>query len=153
MVATTGAKLLPGEAIGELVHRLLRQTTVLTPNIPEARLIMAGGNLGSQDIVDVRDLETMGRAIHNLGPKWVLIKGGHCPFRKDGKVATTDDEKEIVVDVLYGADEVLMLESPYQDSKNTHGTGCSLACQWMRQSNPCFPTFLLPAAAPPRMCY
>lgn len=53
------------------------------------------------------------------------------PFRKDLTVAKTDEEKEIVVDVLVGPEEsVLRVQSPYQKSTSTHGTGCSLACKY-----------------------
>jgi hydroxymethylpyrimidine/phosphomethylpyrimidine kinase len=128
MVATTGAKLLPSDAVRELRTKLLPQTTVLTPNIPEARLIMVEAGLEDRAVANVNDLEVIGRAILSLGPQWVLVKGGHCPFREDGVVATTDDEKKIVVDVLCGAGETVKVETPYQNSKDTHGTGCSLAC-------------------------
>lgn len=129
MIATTGAKLLPPDAVRELRTSLLPRTTVLTPNIPEARLILAEAGLEDRPVASVDDLEVIGRAIHGLGPRWVLVKGGHCPFTKNGVTATTDDEKEIVVDVLCGSDEVIRVETPYLNSSNTHGTGCSLACQ------------------------
>ncbi|EEY20526.1 phosphomethylpyrimidine kinase THI20 [Verticillium alfalfae VaMs.102] len=70
----------------------------------------------------------MGRAVLELGPHWVLVKGGHAPLTKDYKVAGTEDEKSIVVDVLVGRGGVVeRIESAYQRSTNTHGTGCSLA--------------------------
>lgn len=129
MVATAGAKLLPPDAVRELRDSLLPLTTVLTPNIPEANLILADAGLGERPVESVVDLEVIARAVHTLGPLWVLVKGGHCPFRKDGVAAKTDAEKEIVVDVLCGANEIIRVETPYHDSKNTHGTGCSLACR------------------------
>lgn len=128
MVATTGAKLLPSDAVRELRTKLLPQTTILTPNIPEARLIMVEAGLEDRAVANMGDLEIIGRAILSLGPQWVLVKGGHCPFKEDGAVATTDDEKKIVVDVLCGAGETVKVETPYLNSKDTHGTGCSLAC-------------------------
>jgi hydroxymethylpyrimidine/phosphomethylpyrimidine kinase len=129
MVATTGTKLLPSEAVGELRTKLLPLTTVLTPNIPEARLLLADAGYGHLAIESVRDLEIIARTVHSLGPRWVLIKGGHCPFRKDGSVAKSDGEKDIVVDILFGGTEVVKIETPYQNSRHTHGTGCSLACE------------------------
>ncbi|KAG6024725.1 hypothetical protein E4U40_003122 [Claviceps sp. LM458 group G5] len=131
MVSTSGAQLLPHEAIHELSRHLLPLTTVLTPNIPEAKLILAE-NGASPSVYDnpqsVADVENMGRQIQALGPKWVLVKGGHLPFRSDMTVAQVNDDKHVVVDVLVGPDgQVLRVESPYQASSSTHGTGCSLA--------------------------
>ncbi|KAG6159837.1 hypothetical protein E4U37_002345 [Claviceps purpurea] len=131
MVSTSGAQLLPHEAIHELSRHLLPLTMVLTPNIPEAKLILAE-NGASPSVYDnpqsVADVENMGRQIQALGPKWVLVKGGHLPFRSDMTVAQVDDDKHVVVDVLVGPDgQVLRVESPYQASNSTHGTGCSLA--------------------------
>ncbi|KAK8092074.1 hypothetical protein PG997_002435 [Apiospora hydei] len=56
-----------------------------------------------------------------------LGQGGHTPFKADGTVAQTDEEKELVYDVLVSADSVTRIKGAYQKSKNTHGTGCSLA--------------------------
>lgn len=134
MVSTSGAQLLPHEAIQGLSRHLLPLTTVLTPNIPEARLILAENRKPSsdpappQEINSVADVEAMGRRIQALGPKWVLVKGGHLPFRADMTVAQTEAERQVVVDVLVGpGGVVLRVESPWQESTSTHGTGCSLA--------------------------
>ena len=129
MVSTSGAQLLPHEAIRQLSTHLLPHTTVLTPNIPEAILILSENNLPAIEIRSVDDLETVARRIQGLGPKWVLVKGGHLPFREDFTVAEKESERKVVVDVLVGGNgEVVRVESPYQESMNTHGTGCSLAC-------------------------
>ncbi|KAJ0166120.1 putative hydroxymethylpyrimidine/phosphomethylpyrimidine kinase 2 [Colletotrichum tanaceti] len=128
MIATSGAELLPREAVAELLEGLLRLTTVLTPNIPEAKLILEDSGYKSVEVKSVRDLDEMARSVQALGPEWVLVKGGHAPFKADFTVAETEDEKAIVVDVLYGQGEFLHIQSPYQSSTNTHGTGCSLAC-------------------------
>ncbi|KAM0480331.1 hypothetical protein ACHAPX_004162 [Trichoderma viride] len=128
MVSTSGAQLLPHEAIAQLSQHLLPHTTILTPNIPEATLLLTQNGHQVGEIQSVSDVEAMGRKIQQLGPKWVLVKGGHMPFRKDLTVAKTDEEKEIVVDVLVGPEgRILRVQSPYQKSTSTHGTGCSLA--------------------------
>ncbi|KAI1393859.1 Phosphomethylpyrimidine kinase-domain-containing protein [Hypoxylon trugodes] len=127
MVATTGAQLLPSKAVTELRALLLPQTFILTPNIPEAKLLLSEAGKGAVEIQHVEDLEVIARKVLELGPKWVLIKGGHVPFKKDGSVATTPQERELVVDLLFGEGQATRIESPYIDSKNTHGTGCSLA--------------------------
>lgn len=132
MVSTSGAQLLPHEAIAQLSQHLLPHTTILTPNIPEATLLLTQNGHQVGEIQSVSDVEAMGRKIQQLGPKWVLVKGGHMPFRKDLTVAKTDEEKEIVVDVLVGPEgRILRVQSPYQKSTSTHGTGCSLACEYL----------------------
>ncbi|KAF4454726.1 putative thiamine biosynthesis protein thi-4 [Fusarium austroafricanum] len=128
MVSTSGATLLPNEAIQHLCKQLLPHTTVLTPNIPEAILILSQNGQETPEIRSVQDLETVAQRILALGPKWVLIKGGHCPMMEGLTVAEAEEERKIVVDVLVGGDgEVVRVESPYQASSSTHGTGCSLA--------------------------
>ncbi|ERT01249.1 phosphomethylpyrimidine kinase [Sporothrix schenckii ATCC 58251] len=125
MVATTGATLLPPEALADF-GKLARLAYVLTPNIPELKLL-----LGCKDepIETVADLERLARlACDNLGSTWVLAKGGHTPFKADYSVAKTDVDRALIVNVLAGRDgQLIRIESQYQDSKNTHGTGCSLA--------------------------
>ncbi|KAI1154932.1 Rapamycin-insensitive companion of mTOR, N-term-domain-containing protein [Nemania diffusa] len=128
MVATTGARLLPVEAVNELRTRLLPLTFILTPNIPEANLLLTNAGEAQGDVQRIENLEDLARRLRALGPKWVLVKGGHAPFKKDGTAAASPEQREIVVDVLVGPDDVpTRIESPYVDSRNTHGTGCSLA--------------------------
>jgi hydroxymethylpyrimidine/phosphomethylpyrimidine kinase len=74
-------------------------------------------------------LISLAKSVQALGPKYVLVKGGHLPFKKDGSVASTEAERELMIDILYGEGQVTRIESKYQKSKNTHGTGCSLACE------------------------
>lgn len=133
MVATTGAVLLPESAVKTLCDELLRRTYILTPNIPEANLILR--EAGEQAIViqDLSGFKKLASALQALGPKFVLLKGGHLPLTSDYKVAQSHEDKKIVVNVLLGSDrqtgqQVLeVIESPYQSSRNTHGTGDSLA--------------------------
>ncbi|KAF4831185.1 putative hydroxymethylpyrimidine/phosphomethylpyrimidine kinase 2 [Colletotrichum tropicale] len=127
MIATSGAELLPRDAVAELLKGLLKITTVLTPNIPEAKLLLQDAGFEGADVASVADLEEMARKVKGLGPEWVLVKGGHAPFKADFTVAKTEEEKEVVVDVLFGEEGFVRIESPYQASKDTHGTGCSLA--------------------------
>ncbi|KAI0550263.1 Phosphomethylpyrimidine kinase-domain-containing protein [Xylaria curta] len=128
MVATTGAQLLPAKAVNELRTLLLPLTFILTPNVPEAKLLLANAGQTPRDIQRIEDLEEVARWLWALGPKWVLVKGGHVPFKKDGTAATSPEQREIVIDVLVGPEgNAIRIESPYVDSKNTHGTGCSLA--------------------------
>ena len=134
MVSTSGARLLPQNAVSELCERLLPVTTVLTPNVPEAKLLLSEAGNEAKEPKCVDDLVGVAKAIQALGPRYVLVKGGHLPFKKDGTVALDEEEKELMVDVLYGNDEVIRIESAYRKSKNTHGTGCSLACESSRET-------------------
>ncbi|TVR96700.1 MAG: bifunctional hydroxymethylpyrimidine kinase/phosphomethylpyrimidine kinase [Rhodospirillales bacterium] len=107
MVAKGGHPLLVPEAVATLKARLIPIATVLTPNRPEAE-ILAGEP-------QVADPERLAAALLGLGPQAVLLKGGHVPG-------------PTVIDVLVdrtGASETL--ESPRIESRNTHGTGCTLA--------------------------
>jgi len=128
MVATTGAQLLPDNAIETLVSELLPLTTILTPNLPEAQLLAKHAGTPFEDIRGTADLQKLAEFISTLGPKYVLLKGGHLPLSKDRIVSSNDADKHVVVDVLYGEEQSWVFESEYIQSKNTHGTGCSLAC-------------------------
>lgn len=129
MVSTSGSVLLPQNAIAELRKALLPITTILTPNVDEAKLLLLDAGNSVQDPQSLDDLVAIAKAVHKLGPKYVLVKGGHLPFRKDGSVASTVEEREIMVDVLFGEGEVTKIQTAYSNSKNTHGTGCSMACE------------------------
>ncbi|KAJ2969916.1 hypothetical protein NUW58_g9855 [Xylaria curta] len=82
MVATTGAQLLPATAVNELRALLLPLTFILTPNIPEAKLLLTNDGEAPQDVQHIEGLEDLAKQLQQLGPKWVLVKGGHAPFRK-----------------------------------------------------------------------
>jgi hydroxymethylpyrimidine/phosphomethylpyrimidine kinase len=103
-----GDPLLHPDAVEALRTRLLPLATVVTPNVGEVRLLTG---------VEVRgrgDLEAAARAVHELGPRWVLAKGGHLPG-------------EQAVDLLWGGSEGVELVAPRIDTPHTHGTGCTLA--------------------------
>ena len=123
MVSTSGAQLLPQDAISLLKEVLIPMTTVITPNIPEAKLL-----LGKQDEPNPQtrgQMLEMAKGLHRLGPKYVLVKGGHFRPAVPGK----ETESQRVVDVLYGEDCCMLIEKDFLKSRNTHGTGCSLACR------------------------
>jgi len=127
MVSTSGHQLLPAQAVRDLREKLLPIATIITPNVPEAMLLLSDSGKPVADAKNVGDLIEIAKAVQALGPKYVLVKGGHLPFKKDGTVAETAAEKELMVDILYGDGTVTKMETLYQPSKNTHGTGCSLA--------------------------
>jgi hydroxymethylpyrimidine/phosphomethylpyrimidine kinase len=104
-----GSPLLRADAMDALRSQLLRRATVVTPNLDEVRLL-AG--------VDVRthsEQREAARAIHALGPAWVLVKGGHLAEDPD------------CVDLLYDGVEFVELSGPRYDTPHTHGGGDTLA--------------------------
>ncbi|RAK99131.1 DNA-directed DNA polymerase alpha catalytic subunit POL1 [Aspergillus ibericus CBS 121593] len=127
MVSTSGSRLLPEAAIQGLRTKLLPLTTILTPNIPEAVLLLKDAGLDVSEPTDLPGIVQLAKQICSLGPKGVLLKGGHLPLTSDNRTAQNTDEASKVIDVLYDGQEVTLFETDYLVSKNTHGTGCSLA--------------------------
>lgn len=109
MVAQSGDRLLEHDAVGALKEQLVPLATVLTPNRPEAE-VLAGRRLGEGE-----DPAVMAGELLYLGSDSVLLKGGHA----DG---------EEVVDVLVRREgEPVYLRYPRVNTRNDHGTGCTLA--------------------------
>lgn len=130
MVSTSGSHLLPETAIKDLLALLIPRATILTPNIPEAKLLLSHAGISSKEIENLEGLIEIAKQVQALGPTYVLLKGGHLPLRKDGSVAKNEEDRERMVDILYGEGTVVRIESVYLRSRNTHGTGCSLACEF-----------------------
>jgi len=136
MISTSGSQLLPEAAIETLIQQLLPLTTILTPNLPEAELILKTANTHFKDPENVDDIVAIAKAVQQLGPKYVLLKGGHLPLTKSGKVSREKADREIVLNVLVGEGETTLMETEYLESRNTHGTGCSLACELLKHNSP-----------------
>lgn len=127
MVSTSGSQLLPEGAVKGLRTKLLPLTTILTPNIPEAKLLLKDSGADVPNSEGVDDLVELAKRICSLGPRSVLLKGGHLPLTKDHRTARNQQDASIVIDVLYDGENATLFETNYLVSKNTHGTGCSLA--------------------------
>lgn len=127
MVATSGAQLLPSEAVHNLRMNLMPLTTILTPNIPEARLLLQDAGLEAPETKSLDDIVKMAKVVQSLGARYVLVKGGHLPLTKDGYISKDKADKHTVVDVLHDGREATIYETDYLPSTSTHGTGCSLA--------------------------
>lgn len=112
MVAKGGAALLSQEAVAALRDELAPRCTVLTPNVPEAAVL-----LGEDEEQVRRDMAGACGRLLRLGPAAVLLKGGHC----EGE--TSDDY------YLEGRDgsTAMRLTAPRTRTRNTHGTGCTLS--------------------------
>lgn len=131
MVSTSGSELLPSSAVTSFIENIFPHVYLLTPNIPEALLLLKYLGTDTPGINSVGTMAEVAKALQAHGPKNVLLKGGHVPFQKIKSqyyLAKSDEQKEVVVDVLVNGTELVLIENPYINSKNTHGTGCSLAC-------------------------
>ena len=109
MVAQSGDPLIDDDAVAMLRDRLLPLAAIITPNLPEAARLLGSGVAETE-----ADMTDQGRALMALGARAVLMKGGHG----DGPEA---------VDLLVTADDVARLAAPRINTKNTHGTGCTLS--------------------------
>jgi hydroxymethylpyrimidine/phosphomethylpyrimidine kinase len=107
MVAKSGDPLLEAGARRALVTRILPLALVVTPNLPEAE-VLAGIPVAAR-----ADMEEAARRIHRLGPRHVLVKGGHL--------------KGEAVDLLWDGRNITAFTAPRVDSPNTHGTGCTFS--------------------------
>lgn len=107
MISKSGYSLLRPEAKENLIKYLIPIAYLITPNVPEAEEITG------MKIETVEDMKKAGQIILNLGPKYVLMKGGHL----NGDC----------VDILIGKDLFEVFEGERIDRKNTHGTGCTIS--------------------------
>ncbi len=120
-VASTGAVLLDEGGLDAYRRHLLPSALVTTPNLWEAALLTGAD---PATVRDLDDMERLARRIFELGPAFVVVKGGHLPGVGDGDPLASPDT---VADVLYDGTEVVVLRSEHVGTPNTHGTGCSLS--------------------------
>jgi hydroxymethylpyrimidine/phosphomethylpyrimidine kinase len=112
MIAKGGDRLLREDAVASIRTELLKLAEVVTPNIPEAE-VLSGGSIRT-----VEDMRAAARRIRSLGPRVVVVKGGHL-----------DDSARPgnVVDVVCTPDREFDLQGPRLFTPHTHGTGCTFA--------------------------
>jgi len=113
MISKSGYSLLKPESKSALIKKLIPLASLITPNVPEAEEILKEVNSDITEIETVEDMEKAAKEIYKLGCKSVLLKGGHM----------LGD----AVDVFYDGKEILHFTSSRIDTKNTHGTGCTLS--------------------------
>ena len=106
MIGKMGSKLLKDNAIDAMKNRLLPIATIITPNMPEAAEL-----LGVDELMTVEDLKKSAKALHLLGPKYVLVKGGLL----EGPA----------IDILFDGERTYVLEAPRIDTIHTNGAGCT----------------------------
>lgn len=127
MVSTSGSQLLPEKAVKEVRTKLLPLTTILTPNIPEAQLLLKDAGAEAPEPTSLDEMIELAKKICALGPRAVLLKGGHLPLSKEHKICQDPKDATTVVDILFDGTTTTLFETEFLISKNTHGTGCSLA--------------------------
>ena len=108
MVAKAGTKLINNKAVQILKNKLIKKVILITPNIPEAEI------LTKTKIKSVEDMIYAGRILLKFGAQNVLIKGGHLNIK-------------IMKDILLSKNEITIFKNRKINTKNTHGTGCSLS--------------------------
>jgi hydroxymethylpyrimidine/phosphomethylpyrimidine kinase len=100
--------LLAPEAVAALRDRILPLATVITPNLYEA-----GGLLGS-DVDSIDGMRDAARALHDLGPRAVLVKGGHLAGDR-------------AIDIFFDGTDIVEIDGVRYATDDTHGTGCALS--------------------------
>ena len=118
MIASSGDALSGGDFVEAIAHKLLPLVDCLTPNLAEAAAL-----LGEPLARSEADMARQGAALLKLGPRAVLMKGGHL----EGKEA---------VDLLVTSQNVRRYSAPRVASRNLHGTGCTLVERHRRQRRP-----------------
>ncbi|KAF7600185.1 MAG: bifunctional hydroxymethylpyrimidine kinase/phosphomethylpyrimidine kinase [Candidatus Dactylopiibacterium carminicum] len=113
MVAKSGDHLLARSAVAMLIEALLPQTFLITPNLPEAGVL-----LEARAPETVKEMYRAAERLRDMLPtqseRWVLLKGGHLPGNE-------------IVDLLFDGDRMIEMPAPRIATRNTHGTGCSLS--------------------------
>jgi hydroxymethylpyrimidine/phosphomethylpyrimidine kinase len=99
--------LLADDAVDSLINKLFPVSLVITPNLYEA------SSLIGEEVADLEGMRRAARTLHEMGPKYVLVKGGHL----EGDAT----------DLLFDGDAFVELSSERIDSPHTHGTGCTLS--------------------------
>jgi len=110
MVAKSGDRLLQTQAVGTLRTALVPLATVITPNMPEAAILL------DRPVTNLDEMKAAAVALADKGPRAVLIKGGHL-----GQEGSPD----VLYDRTDGSLEIL--EGQRVNTDNTHGTGCTLS--------------------------
>ncbi len=107
MVAKGGAKLLRDEAVQALRSRLLPLAAVITPNLPEAEVLL------QRPVHSLDERRQAARDLRALGPRAVVVKGGHA--------------EGAPVDILFDGEELIEMPAQRIPTTNTHGSGCTFS--------------------------
>jgi len=109
MVAKGGDLLLRDDARDVLIHRLLPLAAVVTPNLHEAHILCGF------EVTNLEEMRRAARAIFAMGPKSVVVKGGHLPAESEA------------IDLLYDGRAFVEFRAPRLQTRSDHGTGCTFS--------------------------
>lgn len=109
MIATSGDRLIDAAATDDLVRKLFPLAALITPNLDEAATLT-----GSKKASATEDMVAQGRALLAMGAAAVLMKGGH-------------GEGSEAIDILVTPEGIHTFSAPRLETRNTHGTGCTLS--------------------------
>lgn len=153
-VSTSGHTLLQADAVEIMTDEIFPMSTIITPNKAEAELILTRKGLSTGTISNISDMLAAAKKLYTLGPRAVLLKGGHLTTTISDVDATAANNPDIqvvrggllgenmeilqiaerdvsqiplVVDVLYNRVQTVLFVRPRIDSTSTHGTGCTLS--------------------------
>lgn len=112
MVSTSGRRLMDEDAVGAVIKNLIPHVTVLTPNVPEAQVLLDRLER-KREIGSHRDMEDAAKTIGSAMDVSVLLKGGHMAGEAD--------------DCLFDGGEICWFPGKRLTGKNSHGTGCTLS--------------------------
>jgi hydroxymethylpyrimidine/phosphomethylpyrimidine kinase len=110
MVSESGASLLDEDARSALRERMLPRATVVTPNVPEAEVLAGADGPASPRGSGGRDVESLARAVHALGPGAAVVTGGH---------------REEAVDVFFDGERLVEIPGERYGGGAAHGSGCT----------------------------
>jgi hydroxymethylpyrimidine/phosphomethylpyrimidine kinase len=108
MVAKGGARLLEKDSQQALIEHLLPLATVVTPNLPEAEVLIG------REIHTLEDMKEAAKIIHGYGAKNVVVKGGHLSGGE-------------AIDILFDGNRFEPFQAVRHETKHTHGTGCTFS--------------------------
>jgi len=109
MVATSGHRLIEEKTIETIIEKLFPISDIITPNMDEAAI------LAKMEVKNLDDMKIAGERIKELGCKNILLKGGHL-------------QTEMITSLLYNdQNDYQTFKSEKVDTKNTHGSGCTLS--------------------------
>jgi len=113
MVAKSGDHLLAKNAVAMMREALFPQAFMITPNLPEAGVLLE--QRAPETVKEMyRAAERLREMLPLSSERWVLLKGGHLPGNE-------------LTDLLFDGDRMVEMSGPRIDTKNTHGTGCTLS--------------------------
>lgn len=120
-----GDSLLTDEATTVLARDIIPLATVLTPNIPEAKLLLRALGSSAASVLDADSQAAVADALVKAGAEWALVKGGHALDGVDEPPAAP--EHALASDVLSDGSRHQWFTAARSKTIHTHGTGCTLA--------------------------